>query len=304
MLAALLMLVSALSCRAWYTRPAASAPVGRGAISGARASRFGEGVSLFVGSKGLSIGTPVPEGSPTATAVPNAPGAVTVMRVPILMYHYIRLYRDPRDRLGQDLSVTPENFIKQVEWLTSHGFHSVTLRTVVESWKKGRPLPEKAVVLTFDDGYEDVYTAAFPVLKARGLVGVVFAVSGFVGRSGYATAQQLGILQQEGWEIGAHTVHHLDLTGLDPFSLQHEVGGSAADLTELLGQRPVSFAYPSGRWNRTVEGAVAAAGFEAAVTTQWGIAIKGQDILALPRLRVRGSTSIQAFEAILTPATH
>jgi peptidoglycan/xylan/chitin deacetylase (PgdA/CDA1 family) len=215
------------------------------------------------------------------------------------MYHYIRVNPDPSDKLGEDLSVRPEVFEEELRWLASHGYHALTLRSVVSSWKGNKPLPDKPVVLTFDDGYEDVYTVALPAMQRYGFVGVAFAVSSFVGRPGYASAEQLRKLQEQGWEIGAHSADHVDLTKLGSEALRRQVEGSREALTILLGERPRSFSYPSGRWNQTVERAVAGAGFEAAVTTQWGVARPTMDTLSLPRLRIRGTTTLRSFNQIM-----
>lgn len=271
------------------------APVGRpGTFSGREAPIRG------LGNPEAVKATATPELAPSATPVASRLGWKVPSKVPILMYHYIRVNPDPRDKLGEDLSVRPEVFDQQMSWLASHGYHSVTLQAVVRSWKEGHPLPDRPVVLTFDDGYRDVYTAAFPAMERYGFVGVVFAVTNFVGRAGYASAEELQRLEGKGWEIGAHSMNHVDLTRLGPDALRREVLGSASGLGKLLGSQPVSFAYPAGRWNSEVERTVAQAGIEAAVTTQWGVAKAGSDPWALPRLRIRGSTNIESFSAILT----
>ncbi len=219
--------------------------------------------------------------------------------VPILMHHYIRVNPDPKDRLGADLSVRPELFAAQMAWLASHGYHTVTLGQVIAAWQ-GASLPANPIVVTFDDGYEDVYAEAFATMRRYAFVGVAFVVTGFIGRQGYATVSELREMRDHGWEIGSHSQSHVDLTKLGAAALRYETEGAAIRLDELVGQRPISFAYPAGRFNPWAERAVASAGYSDAVTTQWGIADMQSDRMALPRLRIRGSMDLSSFATLLS----
>src|SRR5579884_3268852 len=140
-----------------------------------------------------STAAPSPAPTPTrphsATTVAHARSGC--LSVPILVYHYIRLVTSKANLLGYDLSVSPVEFASQMDWLKRAGGHPVTLSQVLQAMAGGTPLPPHPIVLTFDDGYDDFATAATPVLLRDGFVGTDFVVSGFVGRPGYMTAQQV-----------------------------------------------------------------------------------------------------------------
>jgi peptidoglycan/xylan/chitin deacetylase (PgdA/CDA1 family) len=224
------------------------------------------------------------------------PGRSTV-QVPILMYHYIRVPPDSyaNDRIGWNLSTTPDDFKAQMNYLDEHGYHPITLTDLRGYLTGNRPLPDRPVVLTFDDGYADLYTQAFPVLKRHHFKAVTYIVSGFVGRAGVnVMPDQLREMDAYGIEIGAHTVNHVDLT-TSGSTLGYEVGGSKAALEALLGHPVLDFCYPSGRVNGQVIQAVQAAGFESATTTQEGAVHTLGDRFAWSRIRVSGGESFDDF---------
>ncbi len=223
------------------------------------------------------------------------PGRATV-RVPILMYHYIRVPPDrAQDRIGWGLSTSPDDFRQQMDYLDEHGYHPVTLTELRAYLNGSQPLPDRPVVLTFDDGYADLYTQAFPVLKHHHFKAVAYIVSGFLGRSGTnVTADQVREMDAYGIEVGAHTADHVDLTRAGG-SLTYEVSGSKAALEALVGHPVLDFCYPFGRYNAQVIQAVQAAGFQSATTTESGAAHTLNDRFAWSRVRVSGSESLDDF---------
>ena len=232
---------------------------------------------------------------PSANDAVIPPGRSSVS-VPILMYHYIRQPPSPTDdRLGWGLSTSPEDFRQQMNYLDDHGFHPVTLDHLRAYLNGARTLPDRPVVLTFDDGYADLYTEAFPVLKQHHFRAVAYIVSGFVGNVGVSvTADQVREMDAYGIEIGAHTVNHVDLTKAGG-SVWYEVKGSKDALEALLGHPVLDFCYPSGRFNGEVIQAVEAAGYQSATTTQNGASHSLGDRFAWSRVRVSGSESLEDF---------
>jgi peptidoglycan/xylan/chitin deacetylase (PgdA/CDA1 family) len=229
------------------------------------------------------------------------PGRLS-LHVPILEYHYIRVNPNPRDRLGFNLSVTPANFRAQMSWLSAHQYHAIDLAELRGYFAGQVYLPSRPVVLTFDDGYEDFYATAWPILRALGFPAVSYVVPGFLGRRGYLTAGQVVQLDRAGVEIGSHTVHHLDLTSADPLTLRIELEASKSDLEQLLGHPVLDFCYPSGRFDAAVEAAVEAAGYQSATTEQPGTSHSWAGRLAWTRVRVAGGEQLSAFRASLGPS--
>src|SRR5436853_2671662 len=121
----------------------------------------------------------------------SAAGTTPAVRVPILMYHYIRIVDKARDPLGYNLSVTPKLFALQMAWLYAHGYHTVLMSTLAgclgdqpASTRQLALCGPKSVALTFDDGYADAFSAALPVLRRYGFNATFYIISGLVGHSG------------------------------------------------------------------------------------------------------------------------
>lgn len=224
------------------------------------------------------------------------PGRATV-QVPILMYHYIRVPPDPSyDRMGWGLSTSPDDFRAQMAYLDEHGYHPVTLSHLRGYLEGSRSLPNRPVVLTFDDGYADFYLEAYPVLRQHRFKAVAYIVSGFVGRDGVnVTADQVREMDSHGIEIGAHTQNHVDLTKSGPDSQWAEVKGSKDFLEALLGHPVLDFCYPSGRYNAAVIQTVQRAGYQSATTTESGTAHNFSGRYAWSRVRVSGGESLEDF---------
>lgn len=224
------------------------------------------------------------------------------IRVPILEYHYIRVNPNPFDQLGFNLSVTPTNFSAQMDWLAIHGYHPITFDDLRAYFEGKKPLPARPVVLTFDDGYLDFFTTAFPILQAHGFKAVSYIVPGFLGGSAYMTPAQVKQLDRSGLvEIGSHTVYHVNLTTASPANRSFELDASKTMLEHLLGHPVLDFCYPSGRFNAAVVTAVGNAGYVTATTELPGIELAWSARLIWPRVRVRGGETLQMFVANLGP---
>jgi peptidoglycan/xylan/chitin deacetylase (PgdA/CDA1 family) len=168
--------------------------------------------------------------------------------------------------------VTPEQLEQQLAFLAQAGYTGVRV-DVLARCMRGEPLcPPRPVALTFDDGYEDAYSAALPALRRHGFTATFYIVSGYVGQPGYMS-----------WEP--------DLTTLDAAELGRQVAEAKREIEARLGVRVVSFCYPAGRYSGAVVEAVRAAGYESATTTRWDNDYG--DLLALPRRRVSGGTTAE-----------
>lgn len=234
---------------------------------------------------------------PPATATPAPtpkPGTVTV--VPILMYHYIReLPPNTPDQLGYGLSIPPKLFEQQLQYLAGAGYTSVSMDNVAAHITKGTALPAKPVVLSFDDGYADFYTAAWPLLKKYKLSATVYLVVDFLDKPGYMSWPQAQELRDAGVEIGAHTLDHIDLAIQPLPSAKHQITDSGTILRQRLNAPVTTFAYPSGQYNANTVKIVGESGFSSAVTTAFGSRHTAKNLLTLARVRVQGGVSMPNY---------
>jgi peptidoglycan/xylan/chitin deacetylase (PgdA/CDA1 family) len=216
--------------------------------------------------------------------------------LPILMYHYVRTPPSLKtDWLGYKLSVSPADFTAQMDWLSRHGYHPVDFNDVRAYFAGSAPLPANPVVITFDDGYADLYTTAYPILAAHGFKAVAYIVSGFVGRPRYASAAQVVQMDQNSIEIASHSVDHADLARSSYTAVMHELVDSRSYLERLLGHPVLDFAYPSGMFSAQVVGEVIRAGYDTAVTTMSSVDHSVADRYLWTRVRVGGGESLTDF---------
>ncbi len=208
--------------------------------------------------------------------------------VPILEYHV--LGAAPADAPYPELYVSRPDFRRQMDWLDRHGFQAVTLEQVEAAWYNGATLPPKPVVLSFDDGYRPQFTFALPELRRHGWAGLLNLKA--EGSDLYESNVRAMIAA--GWELAAHTIHHLDLTELDAEQLREEVAGSRAILRREYGVPVKSFCYPAGRFDATVIAAVKAAGYTAATTEMPGSANRDAPY-ELARFEILGSSGVSGL---------
>lgn len=248
-----------------------------------------------------------PEGRPPGRQAYSDQRAVvpfgrTMLELPILMYHYIRVPPSPRrDPVGYNLSVSPQQFAAQMDWLASHGYHTVTFTDLRLYWGHMTPLPSKPVIITLDDGYQDLYTAGFPILASHGFTAVAYIVSGFVDDPGYVTKAEILQMDQYGIEIAAHTVNHVNLARSSVPWMTYQVVQSKAWLEKLVGHAVPDMAYPSGKYNAQVVAAVARAGYYSSVTEDLSYMHTQANRYLWGRVRVSGGESLSMFITNLGP---
>ncbi len=208
--------------------------------------------------------------------------------VPILEYHV--LGTAPAGAPYPNLYVTRSDFSRQMDWLDSHGYEAVTLDQVERAWYHGGTLPPKPVVLSFDDGYRPQFTFALPELRKHGWAGLLNLKA--EGSDLYTS--NVKAMLRAGWELAAHTIHHLDLTTLNAAQLKEEVAGSRAILRAKYGVPVDNFCYPAGRYDDAVIAAVKAAGYVGATTEIPGYATRAKPY-ELARFEILGSNGVSGL---------
>ncbi|MER7207599.1 polysaccharide deacetylase family protein [Streptosporangium sp. NPDC000239] len=224
--------------------------------------------------------------------------------MPILMYHSISDRPNPETK---PLAVRPSVFADQLTYLKEHGFTPLTVADMVASLHRnnGRSLPERPVVVTFDDGYADFHSHALPVLERLGFPATVFLTSGWVRDAGEDAAgrpldtmltwSQAREAASCGIEIGGHSHSHPQLDQLPDDRLRQELRRNKALLEDRIGAPVATMAYPYGYSSGRVRREVRRAGYWAACAVSNAIAADRHDVLALPRLTVAEGTSMGMF---------
>ncbi len=203
---------------------------------------------------------------------------------PILEYHTVTNHPDPSSEI---YNVPPAEFSAQLDYLAENGYTTITLKDYARARRFGEPLPDKPIILTFDDGYADNYSEMLPILEAHGMKAVVFVITNEIGKSGYLSMWQLKDMQRRGVEIGSHTADHLPLITLSDEFLINQIRLSKIFL-EWSGIEPVaSLSYPNGVYNSQIIEMLAQENYLAAVTGEAGLNTLETDPYRLRRVNVR-----------------
>lgn len=234
-------------------------------------------------------------------------GQTATAQLPILMYH--RIAPGGSDALGR-YRLAPERFADQLRSLRESGFRSVGFEELGRALRGRRPLPGRAVMLTFDDGCRDFLTDAWPLLRAHGFGATLFVVTDRVGGTNDWDAvygervelldwDELRSLSRAGVEIGSHTATHPHLTALSIEEVAREAARSRAAIIRELGVEPAAIAYPYGDVDPGVRRIAGGVGYGYGVTTEGRRASLLDDPLDLPRIEVTSTLSIDDFRKVL-----
>jgi len=216
--------------------------------------------------------------------------------VPILMYHYLG---NPSTADDRPYYVSHDTFRGQLSLLRAEGYTTIDLTSLADHLESGRDLPERPVVLTFDDGHYSFYGMAAAELAHTGFTATVFAITGRVGNPGYCNWDQLNELESAGHRVGSHTHTHPILTRLDNASITDELASSRDLLAVKLGHSIDILAYRGGHHDDRVVGLTRAAGYRCAVTTRPGLNGFGANLLTLRRNAIREEDQGERFLAKL-----
>jgi len=234
---------------------------------------------------------------PTATPWPTPDGIARTARVPILMYHYVSVPPANADAIRRDLSVSPQAFEEQLRYLKDNGYQTISLDDLNRHLQRGDVLPEKPIILTFDDGYRDNFDFAFPLLVKYGFTGAFFLTTAPIDQENeaYLTWPQVTVMSRMGMDIEPHSYTHPDLRGKPLDYVVWQVIGSKEAIEERTGKTCRFFAYPSGLYDQQVVDVLRSAYFWGAFALQAGIEHSSDGMFDLARMRVRGPDTLEQF---------
>jgi len=187
--------------------------------------------------------------------------------VPILMYHHVTEASAAKAILATNLNVTPETFRSQIDYLLGKGYTFLRLDEMVDRIKNGS-LPNKSVVLTFDDGYTDFYDYVFPILREKGIKATLFVISQYAGGERYAGWGEIKEMSDSGLVlIGNHTLNHHALPSLNKEDEYNQIVSARQIIEEHINRPVLYFAYPYGGVNKVAEQILKEDSFLGAVLT-------------------------------------
>ena len=260
----------------------------------------GAGLGAVVATAESPAAAPTPQPTsppidppPLPTLEPTPDGEVRTAHVPVLMYHYLSVPPADADIYRQDLSVAPDLFAQHLDAIQAAGYTTITPYQLVANLTQGAPLPDKPVMLTFDDGYRDNYENAFPLLRERGMTATFFVVSDFIDKElpAYLTWDMVREMLSGGMSIESHGRNHVSLKDKDTDYLVWQALGSLETIQYELGVRPRFVAYPAGDYDQATIDVFKSAGYWGGFVTAQGATHSSDDLFRLHRVRVRGTTT-------------
>lgn len=218
----------------------------------------------------------------------HEPGMITV---PILLYHHVS------DTIDTQYNVHPDRFAEQMKWLFDRGYSTISVADLARVIRDGGALPARPVILTFDDGYRDVYENAYPILQRYGFFATFYIIGETVNTRGNLSTNELLELIAGGWEIGSHSMSHTNLK--EDNNWDYEIYNSKVFLEEKLGIEILTFAYPYGAANTAIMDYTYDSGYSAAVGLGSIMDHDNYDLYFLHRKEVKSWYELDFFEEFM-----
>ncbi len=253
-------------------------------------------------NKIVSTPTPVPNNLPTPTPSPTpTPKPLTFsemntlygpcITLPTFMYHHIQDMTLARTKNQQNLTVDTVNFQKQMQYLKDKGYQTLAMSDLINFFSGGASIPRKSVLLTFDDGYDDFYLNAYPILSQLGFKATMFTPTGLIGNPGYLSWNQIGSMSNV--LFANHTWSHKNMNANGSID-EKEISLADTQLMQRGYDNPKVFAYPYGSANVIAENLLSKYGYTLAFTTKPGNILCKKQSLILPRVRI-GNISLGSY---------
>ena len=217
------------------------------------------------------------------------------VQIPIRMYHAVHVM-DPSEASNANLIVDPDLFEAQIKALAKAGYYFLTPEEAYKAFTENALPAKKVVWLTFDDGNEDFYTIAYPILKKYKAKATNNVITGFVkkGNAGNLTVKRMKEMMAHGMSFQSHTVNHPDLSATDKATQKVELTDSIDFLENKLNTKVNTIAYPSGRYNQTTLD-LAKKTYKLGLTTNEGLASAKDGLLSLNRVRILPTTTAKGL---------
>lgn len=213
--------------------------------------------------------------------------------VPVLYYHSV----DPTE--GNEVTISPDRLRTQLQYIKDQGYTTLTMGELTEYILNNKEIPEKSIVITFDDGYMDNYIHAFPLLKELDMKASIFVIANGIDDGYYLASSQLKEMSDAGIDIISHTLTHPDLRNMTYNQQLEEFKSSKSILENITGKEVTALAYPFGYLNDTSKQAAKDAGYTLGFTTDRGYSDRNDDPMTLDRIYISSAYSMDTFKDVL-----
>ena len=213
--------------------------------------------------------------------------------IPVLYYHSVD------ENAANEVTITPEKLKEQLDYINDNNYVTITMTELYDHIENNKPIPEKSIIITFDDGYMNNYTEAFPMLKELNMTATIFCVGNSLDGSYYLSEEAIKEMSDYGIDIESHTVNHVHLDTMSYDEQLLELKNSKNILEKITGKEVLSLAYPFGDYNDNTIKAAKDAGYKIGFTTKLGLSDRTDDIYKLDRIYISSSYDMNTFKNLL-----
>lgn len=210
--------------------------------------------------------------------------------IPVLYYHSV----DPSE--ANEVIISPDKLKEQLTYIKDSGYTTLTMKEVYDYILNNKPIPEKSILITFDDGYMDNYVNAFPILKELDMKATIFVIANGIDDGYYMSSEQLKEMSDYGIDIESHTFSHGHLDTMSYEEQLQELKSSKEIIEGITGKTVLSVAYPFGDYNEDSIRASRDAGYALSFTTNRGLADRDDNPLSLDRIYVSSYYTMDEFK--------
>ncbi|MBW6410472.1 polysaccharide deacetylase family protein [Clostridium weizhouense] len=214
--------------------------------------------------------------------------------VPVLYYHSVQQTED------NEVTISPQKLRNELRYIKDSGYTTITMRELQDHLLNNSPIPEKSIVITFDDGYMNNYTNAFPILKDLGMKATIFCITFKLDGQYYLSEHAIKEMSNYGIDIESHTAGHPDLTTMTYEEQLSEFKESKETLEAITGKPVITVAYPYGNYNADSMKAAKDAGFSLGFTTKLGLADRDDNPFSLDRIYINSNYTMDTFKNLLS----
>ena len=213
--------------------------------------------------------------------------------IPVIYYHSVNKNAD------NEVTITPDMLEEQLNYINDNHYITITIEELYDHIQKNEPIPEKSILITFDDGYMNNYTEAFPILKNLNMKATIFCIGNSLDGSYYLSEEAIKEMSDYGIDIQSHTVNHLHLDTLSYDEQLLELKNSKEILEKITGKEIISIAYPFGDYNEDTIKAAKNSGYKLAFTTNLGLSDRDDNIYELDRIYISSYYDMDTFKKLL-----